>query len=120
MFYKEVILMKKEKADKFFPYFVVLGVVAMVAIVTIVFNSTDGVEGAAIGKEQAEEYTQGCVDDDPQSDLYFAGTVKQGKIDYKDHCRDDVLYQYKCEHSFADFTPPYQCPNGCQDGVCLP
>lgn len=107
------------RADRFFPYFVVLGIVAIVAIVTIVFQSSDGVEGAAIGQETVGGYVKQCLDKEPANDRFVVGKVLLGPTEYLDHCRDGWIYQYKCNGNMAEFTPPYKCQKGCQNGACL-
>lgn len=94
--------------------------VAIVAIVVIAFNSGGGVEGAAIGQKTIGGYADHCLDKEPANDKNVAGRLHLGPTEYLDHCRGDILYQYKCEGGTARFTPPYDCPNGCQNGACLP
>ena len=113
--------MKKEKKhNQQIPYMVVIGIVAIVAIVSLVLYGNAGVEGAVIGEEVVGGYEKACVDDDSANDYYVAGKVKQGPIEYLDHCRGDMLYQYSCFPSNnPEFTRPYNCPRGCVNGVCL-
>lgn len=115
--------MGKDNNDKFVPSIFVFGIIAIVAIVSLVLFKGGGIVGAPIapvGKEQIEEFQKLCVDDDPLNEKDIPGTATYGTIIYEDHCRDDTLYQYFCASStIVEMTRPFECENGCLNGVCL-
>ena len=112
--------MRKGKQEAYLPYMVIIGIVAIVAIISLVLYGKAGVEGAVIGEKVVGEYQDYCLDGDSANDYYVAGRVRLGPIEYLDHCRDDMLYQYACGSSNkVEFTRPYACQNGCSNGVCL-
>lgn len=108
------------KDNQFMPYFVIIGVVAIVALVSLVLFSSGGIVGAPVYQEKLDEFQGGCTDDDPANDRSIPGSVKKGVSEYIDHCRENKLFQYECgTSSNPRFTRPYECPNGCSNGVCL-
>ena len=110
----------KEKFDRYILTVIVLGMVAIVAIVSLVLYGNAQLEGAPTYKEQTGESQAPCADDDPNNNIYVAGSAFFGALEYKDHCQGDYAYQYHCATSnTVSFTPPYQCPKGCLNGVCL-
>lgn len=113
--------MKKDKFDRYLIGVIVVGMVAIVAIVSLVLYGNARLEGAPIYKEQTGESQMPCIDDEPNNDRYIAGSATFGTLEYKDHCQGEYLYQYHCATSnTVSFTPPFQCPNGCLYGACLP
>ncbi len=108
--------MKNYKSDKYLPYLVIVGVVA----IALLFLWGGRIEGAPTYKTTVDTYQDSCTDDDSKNDYYTAGTVKQGRIEYADHCKGSTLYQYHCASSqTVRLTRPYECPLGCLYGACL-
>lgn len=103
------------------PYLFVAGVVAVVVIVTLALNSAGSLEGAALFREKVPGPGQvHCTDDDSDNDFYTAGEVRYGPYIYLDHCEDGELHQYYCKKDKVLHTRYYPCPNGCEDGACIP
>lgn len=102
----------------YLPYLFLVGVVAIVAIVALVLNSS-GLAGAPIYKVQVGDYQAPCLEEDEANDVFVAGKLNSGNLEFFDYCVEDVLYQYQCLGNNVQFTRPYECPNSCLNGACL-
>jgi len=80
-------------------------------------GGTPTVQGGQIDGNQI------CTDSDGGMDYNVQGTVTstetpQGTTDY---CTDQTqLVEYSCATDLTTNTESYTCPNGCQDGACIP
>ncbi len=110
--------MKDNKTGPYFPYLFILGVVGIVAIVGLLIS--EGISGALIYRIAIQENQYPCTDDDPDNNYGLPGILTHGKVQYVDHCVDNILYQYTCATSnTVRLTGGYECPHGCLDGACL-
>jgi len=67
------------------------------------------------------ESHSGCTDTDPLSDRYVKGlcTAKTGGTAW-DYCYDDNwVHDYGCQPTGWCTPSGYQCPNGCNNGMCI-
>ncbi len=65
-----------------------------------------------------------CIDSDQGKDYSIKGTVNgvtvQGSFEYTDRCsEDDSLIEYYCNSDGSYGKEIYNCPESCDDGVCL-
>lgn len=111
--------MRDDKSNQYLPYLFIIGVVGIVAIVGL-FLLKGSIDSALVYKIAVEEYQYPCQDDDPANNYDQVGIVTHGRVQYVDHCVDNILYQYTCATSnTVRLTNGYECPNGCLEGACL-
>ncbi|MBS3140287.1 hypothetical protein J4479_04760 [Candidatus Woesearchaeota archaeon] len=107
---------------QFFPYLVLVSVVAIVAIAVLVLNNSSSLEGANVAdayREQVKELQPSCLDNDPRNEYDVKGTVHMGTYKNYDYCRGNRLVQAHCESSNSVGWVEYECPGGCSNGFCL-
>jgi len=69
-----------------------------------------------------------CTDSDEGLRYFVKGTVTgqneddsiSGVTSATDSCEGDILYEFVCKDTGEYDDESYICPNGCQDGACLP
>ena len=107
------------KQSSTWPYLLVL-VVALAAVAALVMNDSSVLQGASVHNGPAASFSPNCLDSDEKNDYYKFGTVHLGNVEYYDHCQDqNKVKQFYCSSSNSKkATKSYNCPNGCQGGVC--
>jgi len=87
-------------------------------IVAIVFS----VSGTVYGSWKRNN----CGDSDYGIDYYTKGSHKynlnfaeENHYEYFDSCSKDRLNERTCTFFGKPLTVYYECPNGCEDGVCI-
>lgn len=63
--------------------------------------------------------TFSCTDSDGGDDIYTQGYTSDNYGYSSDYCDGDTLYESFCDIDNTRQTVQYECPYGCENGVCL-